>query len=226
MISLVVSDALQGTDIRQRYPAFYQRVQNDAELRQTFIDVLALAEASALGKLAPLPGPASRDLSFLKKVDPKPVVELAAPGRWRAIWRQNITHLQEMVRVAFSTPPDLAYRSTDPFLAAPWFTLLRSDMEVETIHLTALLEASQILTEAEASALLLAIGVTIAPTGNSERLPLLRAHLSWGNYNETTVVSERGRATFPLLSLAMVTDETRQKFTADLQLTLEPEFMP
>jgi hypothetical protein len=99
-------------------------------------------------------------------------------------------------------------------------------MEVETIHLTALLEASQILTEAEASALLLAIGVTIAPTGNSERLPLLRAHLSWGNYNETTVVSERGRATFPLLSLAMVTDETRQKFTADLQLTLEPEFTP
>src|SRR5688572_17786521 len=97
MLSLVVHDALEGVDISVRYPAFYQRMLADNELREAFLDSLDLLRRSQVGQLLPLPQPASEDLSFLRARSSEPRIEYTTNGRWRILWQRTIADIQAIL---------------------------------------------------------------------------------------------------------------------------------
>ena len=65
MMSFMVSEAARGVDLAECYPVFYRRLQEEPDLRERFEDSLDLLRRSQTNTLEPLPGPPSRDLSFL-----------------------------------------------------------------------------------------------------------------------------------------------------------------
>ncbi|MFZ0547291.1 MAG: hypothetical protein WAM60_17735 [Candidatus Promineifilaceae bacterium] len=69
MLSLIINDALDGVDISRHYPVYFERLLNDSVLREAFLDTLEILELTRAGKLEPLPGEPSNDLSFLYELE-------------------------------------------------------------------------------------------------------------------------------------------------------------
>jgi hypothetical protein len=80
LLSLIITDTLNGIDISRHYPAFFEQLVTDIRLRETFLDAMEILELSRAGQLEPLPGDASYDLSFLNKQAPQPEIELVESG--------------------------------------------------------------------------------------------------------------------------------------------------
>lgn len=212
MLSLVVNDALQGVDIIEQYPDFYQKLLADAELRQGFLDALDLLERSEAGELSSLPQMPAPDLTFLQKaVLPKPVVEQPTPGKWRVTWQV----LQEQLSSLF-TPASLAYRSSYMDLEDEGTVLLRSQVEVGDAQFDVFLEAIRAVDDPA----YLHLYLSATPLSDMP-LPAMEAHLQWGALQQTAVIDQYGRARFQPFPLTAVVDETKQAFRADLQLALE-----
>ncbi len=215
MLSLVLSDALQGVDITSQYPDFYRKLLADAELRQTFLDALDLLEKEKAGQLLPLPEETVPDLSFLKTVatPPHPIIENPAPGQWRITWRL----LQAQLTRIFQ-PAALAYRSGRFSLEDKSDILLRSQFVVSGQSYDIFLEAVRPVDQPDNLRLYLAAApLTDAP------LPAMTVHLQWGDVHRTAVTGPHGRARFQPIPLTAVLDKTGQNIRADLQLTLEPD---
>ena len=218
VLSLIVSDVLNGVDIADRYPALFRRLMEDEDLRQAFLDALEAMEDSRQ-ETKPLLDLPQHTFDFLKMAAPKPSIEYASPAKWRMAWQQTIDQLENIFFSA--TIPQPVYRSVDD-LEEPWFTLFRSDVEVAQARLSVVLEAIWMTDMSDTLQMQVAVGFTPGPSEPTARTPDLRARLSWGQYEETVTITQRGRATFPILPLDLILDEAAQHFTADLQLTLEP----
>ncbi|HLF25884.1 MAG TPA: hypothetical protein VJG32_06075 [Anaerolineae bacterium] len=218
VLSLIVSDALKGIDIADRYPTFFHKVMADEDLRQAFLDALEAMEESRQEAKPSLdiPQPA---FDFLKAATPKPAIEYTFPAKWRIIWQQTIGQLESIFFPAAT--PQLAYRAVDD-LEDPWFTLFRSDVEVAQAQLSVVLEVIWMTDTSDTLQMQVAAGFTLSPSEPIVPIPDLRAHLTWGQYEATVMITRRGRATFPPLPLYLVLDESARHVTADLQLTLEP----
>src|ERR1051325_4389457 len=68
MLSLIVEEANQGIDISKRYPSFYQKLLNNPDLRQAFLDILDSIEDEDSELPIPWAGGRDVDLSFLSKL--------------------------------------------------------------------------------------------------------------------------------------------------------------
>jgi len=181
MLSIVISEALNGVHIPSRYPAFFRKLQTDAKLRAVFLEALDLLEKSYQDELKPLPAPPSRDLNFLLSAPPGRSVEQAASGMWRITWTQAAAQLQNIL-----FPPRLAagiaYRAEFDYFEAVPLTLFQSEIELEGLTITALLEATQPLAEPD----VLRLSLRVALSGEVDEgatLPTLRAHVIWGDYS-------------------------------------------
>ncbi len=225
MLAVVVSDALEGVDIAERYPAFFRRLLADAGLRQSFLDMLDILEGSRSGALEPLPVPPSRDLSFLKKVAPPPT-----PGPWPALWLRTVEQLQALFRGLGGLEPGVAYRSADQLLEEESITLLREQTTVDETQLEVLLEATWNNDLPDTLDLSLTVAISgpeqagdTAPRFEAARFeaPLLKATLQWGSYQATAVLDRHGRAFFPPLPFQAVSD-AGDDVDHPLQLSLEP----
>src|SRR5215204_3272689 len=118
MLSQILSGTLNGEDIARRYPAFYQKLLENAELRDAFVEALEAFEAERAGQLTPLPEASKTSLSFLNEPPAVPLLESVSPDHWRATWQKSL----EQIRAIFS-PPQLAYRADISEIEDPWFTL-------------------------------------------------------------------------------------------------------
>ncbi len=215
LLSLVVDDALKGVDISRRYPVFFQRLLADDELRRAFLETLEAAENRAI----PATAAAEPALSFLQTPARHAILEVVSPNRWRLRWQAALDQLQQLFFSADQVQP--AYRAAD-YLEDAWFTLIRDEIAVDQFRASVLLEAARLMTSPDHLQLHLAVGLTPDRMVVTERLPELRAQLTWGTYDQTVTITQRGRATFPLLPLQLILDETTQHVTADLQLIVEP----
>ena len=215
MLSLVLSDALQGVDIISQYPDFYRELLADAELRQTFLDALELLEKEKAGQLFPLPEETIPDLGFLKTAvaSPRPAIENPVPGQWRVTWRL----LQAQLTRIFQ-PPALAYRPGSFSLEDKSDILLRSQFKINGQSYDIFLEAVCPVNEPDNLRLYLAA----APLTDTP-LPAMSAHLQWGDIHRTAVTDSYGYVRFQPIPLTAVLDKTGQNIRADLQLTLEPD---
>ena len=215
MLSLVVSDALKGVDISNRYPAFYRKILNNDDLRQAFVDAVGSMENEKQSETAVLPLPIIPALDFLSHPLQQPAIIKLGADKWRTIWRQSIEQLQSKF-----SPPELAYRSDPSLFEDPWITLLRGDIEVAGSLYTVMLDCSLAEETDEALAVSFTLAVTLETPINLPQSPL-EATLQWGVYNETLVISEEGRTRFPDIPLPTILDEEQQNVIAELSLTLE-----
>jgi hypothetical protein len=213
MVSMIVSGVLNGENVSRRYPAFHAILLENAELRQAFLDALEAVEAERAGEMMPLPGSPDTNLDFLTRQPSAPVMETFG-GRWRATWQRSL----EQIQAVFS-PPQLVFRA-DPMIEEPWFTLLREEITAAGAVIAIELDCSLSPDLDNALAAHLTLAVTLTPSFESARFPL-RAVLQWGEYRESMLVAEEGRARFPDIPLVKIFDPSLETLQAGLSLTLE-----
>ncbi|MBI5567769.1 MAG: hypothetical protein HY870_22910 [Chloroflexi bacterium] len=215
LLSLAVDDALKGIDISRRYPAFFQRMLVDHDLRQAFLDTLGALDSQAV------PASVSPQLSldFLSTSSRRLIREFVSPARWRLVWQAALDQIQQIFFSADQFQP--AYRSDD-YLEDAWFTLFRNEIDIDQAHVSVVLEAVRLIATPDQLQLHIAVGVTPDQAATTDRLPDLRAQLIWGTYDQAVTITQRGRATFPPLPLNLVLDETHQRVASDLRLIVEP----
>lgn len=212
MLSLIVSDALSGIDIAQRYPSFYQKMMGNPWLFQAFLDAFDLLKADGEDALTLLPKAASRDLSFLKETpSEQPKVAQSSKGDWQVTWQLLVDELR---RLLFPSP-GLAYRRAVAPLEDESFLVLHEEVEVSGQLLEVMLEAVHPVARPE----ILRLQVLVASEGKQTDAAM-QASLSWGRYAETAVLDKYGQAQFPPLRLEVFLDESDQVNMGNLQLVL------
>jgi hypothetical protein len=215
MLSLIVSGTLKGEDISRRYPAFYQKLMENADLRQAFLDALESIEAERAGELVPMPETAKRNLDHLFSQAAGSTVETTEKENWRLTWQRSL----EQIQAVFS-PQELAYRADLNMIEDPWFTLLREETTVAGSTFAVVLECTLSNDRENALSTFLNLAITLGSSPEPVQFPL-RASFSWGGYNESVLVMEEGRARFPDILLSDIFDPLQQHIQAGLNLTLE-----
>lgn len=218
LLSLMVDDALKGVDISTRYPAFYQQMLVDVELRQAFLTALEDLEKPASASVQ-LTDRSPLNFDFLKAPSIKPTIEFVSRANWRLIWQDTLERIQQTFFSSAQFEP--AYRS-DNYLEDNWFTLLRDEVEIDQMQVAVVLEAMRRLATPDLLQLQIVIGIALDSGEMLERLPNFNARVTWGVYDHVVTVSQRGRTTFPPLPLDLVLDGTHQRVTSDLRLIVEP----
>lgn len=214
MLSLIVSGTLNGENLAKRYPDFYKKMLENAELRQAFLDALESLEAEP-GELTPIPAPETR-LDFLtSQQQSTPKVSITDDEKWGIHWQRSL----EQLRAIFS-PPELAYRAEQSLIEEPWFTLLRDEVTVSGSAYTIILDC----TAAEDEENTLAVYVSLAVTPGISREPAkfpLRARLTWGEYQQDILIPAEGRVRYPNILFDTIFDPALENLKAGLSLTLE-----
>lgn len=212
VLSLVVNDALEGVDITVQYPNFYRKLLADAELRQAFLDALAILSGDAADELDLLPNEFSHDLGFLQTaVSPPPIIRQTFSEKWQAAWYLLAEQLNQNFFQLFQP----VYRS-NYLLESSSVVLLHNDFTLSNRQYDVTLEAVSPLDAPEQLRLILRIiPLTDGP------LPMVTASLQWGNNVLTAVLDRYGRAQFPLVPLASVLNEAGSNILSDLRLSLE-----
>lgn len=220
MLSLVVHDALEGIDIARRYPAFYQRMLADNELREAFLDSLDLLQRSRSDELLSLPQAASQNLSFLRARSSEPRIEKVANGRWRVLWQRTIADMQAILFQPRASLSPL-FRSAASQVEDPWFTLVNGEAEVDEKRISVLLQATQEVERPHTLQLFLTVGI-LSLTDDEDVVMPLRANLSWGRYRQGVLVQEDGQASFSAVPFTAVLAEGHQSVKGHLYLAIEP----
>jgi hypothetical protein len=215
MVSLILSGVLQGEDLSKRYPEFYKKLLENANLRQAFLDALESIEAERNGDLVPMPGAGSHSLDFLDDKRSEPAVESLGNDNLRLRWKRTL----EQIQAVFS-PQELAYRAALDPIEEPWFTLLRDELSVSGSTYAVALECTLSNERENALSTFLNLAVTLGDTPHNVQFPL-RASLNWGDYQESVLLPEEGRARFPDILLSTIFDASQEQVRAGLTLTLE-----
>ncbi len=214
MLSLMINRVLKGEDIAKRYPTFYRKLLGDTDLRQAFLDALESIEAEQAHQQLPMPEPEKAKLTFLGNQRIRPILELRESHQWRTTWQTTLEQIQ-----AIFSPSKLAYRSVPDLFEDPWFLLLRDEIEVEGSTYAVALECT-LADIGEALSAYLNLAVTLGTTADKQNFPI-QASLHWGDYQESVLITEEGRARFPDISLDKVMDESQQNIKSGLNLIIE-----
>jgi hypothetical protein len=218
MISIVVSDVLQGVDITRHYPDFYRKMLGNSELFQAFIEAVEILEADRAGTLEEVPVSEFR-VPPIPQVPPQPEVEESRFGRWSVIWRQTAERLEGMFKLPDQSL-NLAFRSGRGLWETGSTTLIRGQAAVAGLDLAVLLTA-----DGTDDPDVLQLNLMVADLGWSSAgfsAGSLKATIRWGQYNETGIVNEVGEILLPPLLLEAVLDESGHSLAGNLQLRLEP----
>jgi hypothetical protein len=212
MLSIVVNDALNGIDIAKRYPTFFNKLLQDEEMQETFIDAIETVE-----KGQELPTSLAVNIDFLSNLSIKPSFEVFTKDNWRIQWNRTIEQLQ----VIFS-PAELAYRSDPSFYDDPWFTLLRDEFEVDGEAVSVVLDGT--LSEKDDDSIEVILKVALIDLATEEEVaPNLKGVLNWGEYAGETQISAGKGGVFPPLTISTILDSNRENIVAELQLELVRE---
>lgn len=204
MLSLVLNDALDGVDIARRYPNFYRRLLADLDLRQAFLDALAILEPEDLSDWEAFPQSLAVELGFLEDEVLQPLVEVAKEG-WRIIWQRSVLQLEEILGIGSEPGAGLAWRGPQRpgagALGEESIPLLRDTVRVGERHVEVFLEATRPPGPGRQ------LEPTLIVVGAEEAQPL-QAILRWGRYEEITAIDADGFARLPAVPLAAIFDET------------------
>lgn len=186
MLAIAIEDALNGIDISQKYPDFYKRLLQDDLLGDLFDDAIETFTLSQDPNWNPLPRPASRDLSFLKKPRSLPDSIRKALNKWIVKFHKSVDELN----LLFSTDLQPALRRRAADLETQWMTLIQDTSVIKDTEFQILLEASQ--TPDKPAHLSLFLFIT---TKTDQAIPWQQLHatLEWGAYNDTVAIAEQGK---------------------------------
>jgi hypothetical protein len=213
MLSMILDEVIKGVDIAERYPSFYQKLMQDAELRAMFLDTLESIEKDQQEELTALPIPGEVRLDFLNKVFLQPTVTELKNHSWQASWQRSIQQLQQIF-----SPPKLVYRSEPDLFDGPWFTLVQGEVEVGESSYEIRLECAP-STDGDDS---FSISLTVTSEGLTDVVQYpIGATLAWGSYRESIILATPGKARFPDISMLGIFDDEKEKIRAGLNLTIE-----
>ena len=219
MLSIVLSNALNGVDITTRYPAIFQKLLANDDMRKAFLEDLDMLEKSQTGGLELLPEKPNRNLHFLHTVPPTQTVERLVTGEWRITWVQVTEQLQHIF-LSPTLSSEAIYRDDANHLEETPFKLFHSNVDLNGESVTALLEALQPIANPD----VLQLSLTVALRGDQDEenfLQTLVAQLQWGAYDEYTRVSQKGKSIFPDLPLSVILNQGKAEIGSNLRLTLE-----
>lgn len=217
MLSIIVSEAAHGVNIAQKYPVFFLRLLENRELLTEFLDSLELLHRTRTDTLEPLPGPPSRDLSFLT-ARPQPELSCVTinASNWNATLKLNAAQLD--VLFFPSQPEPVTRHGLNIGLDEDnWFILFRETIEAGDGSWNVVLEGTPVY-EPEGALKLAVSAVPIVKQENDQFC--LQATLSWCSYGVTVTFDDRGWVSLPLLTLASVLEESGSGIKCDLLLSL------
>lgn len=213
-LSLFVEDAMNGVDVVRRYPAYYQKLLGNPNLRQAFLDIIQLMEDDLNQVMESLPEPTRGNLKFLFDTS-KSVTEAGLLKGWQTDWIRSIQQLQDIF-----SPPQLAYRSSSGLIDEDKFVILSDDFKLTDLRYTIAIECALIEYPQTGLSTQLNIGISsdkeMIQSGIS-----LKATLKWGNYRESVIFEQAGRILLPSIPLEMIFDSSLERITSDLLLTIE-----
>jgi hypothetical protein len=216
LLTLVLSDALQGIDIKEKYPEFYREMLADSHLRNEFLAGLDLLSHQQALDPDRFPNSSWESLRFLKASGGLPGVVRQIAGKQSALWHLFAGQINALFK---ATEAGLAWRSAEDSLEPRSYPLLRSQVEIDGVHYAFRLEASESTRQAQAVDLNLLMGITPMDLDRPTRY---RVHLRWGAYDEAIAGSSSGWVRLPAVPLPSVFDEAGGFFTADIDFSLEP----
>lgn len=216
MLTLLVDEARQGVDITRRYPELYRALVRHPALHQTFVESLEILDESEDPAWNPLPGPPSRDLSFLHELEPAGLVQQVEPNRWRISWRRSAQELARLFRPG-ALAPILRGDLDDWDEEDDRRTLLRQLATVDGLELDVLLETAEPAEDTRELPLFL----TVTRGGGQTARPTLTAVVSWGDYQASAVLDQDGSAVLPPAPLDAVYDAELAEFKDGLRLVLD-----
>jgi len=220
MFSIVVSDAIDGVDIAERYPEFYRRMLQNPKLFQAFLDAVEVLETDHAGGVESVPG-VEGSIPKKRPKDAEPIIEPLGPGAWIARWRQGVDQLASIFR-NFSSLPQPGYRGGWGMLEESATPLIRSEVTVEDTNLGVQLTASWADDPDSMNLQLMVALLDDNERSAAFRVSSLMAAINWGDYHQRIAINEYGKAIFPPLPITAITDETGQEINTDLQLMLHP----
>jgi hypothetical protein len=204
-IDMMVDQAIQGVDIRRRYPTFYNKLLKNKKLRQQFIDALA-SFTSPIGKsIDPYIGSTKFDFSFLNRSSNKIL-------GWPIFLNQSRPQLNAIL---FSI--GLGYRDAVDPGAEPVYTLLRKDFNLAGITYSVSINSK--LASSGEDVLNTTINLTTENNETSGVFPI-QASLRWGEYTADVAIEQEGKQSLPDIPLSRVLDDELTDVKADLLLTL------
>jgi hypothetical protein len=219
MLSVVVSDAMDGVDIADRYPEFYRSMLQNPELFQEFLDTINLLEADKAGILDDVPA-AAVIVPEKRPMDAEPEVVLNGPRAWIARWMKGVDQLSSIF-LDFGPVLQPGYRKGWGMLDEHSMSLISSHLTVDKTELGVRLTAA-LSDDPDSMDLQLMVALLDDEESDAVRSFSLMASVQWGNYHQTSAIDEDGRAYFPPLPISAITDRSGEKINTNLQLMLHP----
>lgn len=212
LIPIVAEAAMRGEDIRQTYPRFWQAVLGRAQLRIAFLQVILALETPA-SDLPPLASSAWL-AEELARIPPVAQVRQYSRQRWAVTWRQTARQANFQVQQPDETTRRL--RRTMTHIHGETFTMLRTDVTLESGELNVLLELAR---SADKSLYQPTVLVSFDPDPAIPPVPLV-ASLNWGDYAQRMPLY-LGPVIFPPVPASAVADPVTDHILYDLQLSVE-----
>jgi hypothetical protein len=204
-LSLIVDEALKGIDIRQRYPAFFDRLLRSSALRSQFIEcVLDLREIDDPTEGMAFPVKPA-DLAFLHSAQPE-------NAKNETHWKVRLQRSAEQLMAAFFAP-QLNFRGSES-AAEPGITLLRSEFLMQGATYSVMLQGR--LHDTRDDVLQLSLNVA-ASEGDFQPL---QSTLEWGSFKSCAPIDHEGDTPLPDLPFSSVFNDSQDKIEAELYLTL------
>jgi hypothetical protein len=203
-LDLMVDQALHGIDIRQRFPTFYQKLLQNKNIRQQFIDLISLNSSAEPSTRDPYLLNTKLNFSFLQKIQ-------ARVSGWPLFLSQTQSQLMSVF-----FPAQAVYRSVENLGEIPVYSLLRKDFILDGIIYTVLIDGT--LAEKD-EALIANLSLATSNDSNISVFPV-QAALRWGDYAAEISVPKAGKQTFPGIPLSKVFNDDLSQVKGDLYLTL------
>jgi hypothetical protein len=204
ILDLMVDQVIKGIDIRQRFPAFYQKLLHDKIIRQQFIDLIAMNSTPGSSTHDPYLLNSKLEFSFL-------IENQTHVSGWPLFFSQTQSQL---MNVFF--PTQVVYRSAENLEGVLVYSLLRKDFVLDGSIYTVLINGT--LAENDEA---LITNLSLASSNDSviSAFPV-QASLRWGNYAAEITLCEAGKYPFPSIPLSKIFNDDLTQIKGDLYLTL------
>ena len=229
LLSLIVHDAANGLDIKERYPTFYRQMQANKDLQELFDEVLdevlydRFVETltprygnQTTVTIPPIPTPS---IETIQSKQANFSVNWKKQGQWQLTWKQTVAQLAQVFRL---TPGSYALGMRDDvqLYEDDSYSLIYGEVSIAKTLYDVFLEAKHPLEFHDELHITLTVTIT-SQLSQPETPDILKASLTWGTYEATITVTPNIQTNFPEVMFLSVYDEEKNIFVGDLSLVIE-----
>jgi hypothetical protein len=205
-LSLMLDETLKGKDIRLEYPAFYEALDHDFDLRQRFIDALLTIGID-------LAAPAATQVVTEPALSP--LADLLAKVQEPLMARLHLA-VDTLQGIFFPLQP--AYRG-DVTADKPIYNLVNEEMELTPFVYSLQVDGEVSETDAKSLSLNCHLAVTPVAVTTDPAFPI-EIRMKWGNFAWQALLVNEGRFHFADVPLAEFLAADMQHVTALMEFSI------